>query len=76
VKPSVSFDEADDDVSTPLASAVAFAEHGIGLPDTRSGAQVYAEVAGRLDPILAILGRRRFSRHQFLVNRGVWHRGP
>jgi hypothetical protein len=46
---AVGFDEPDDHVGAPVPPAAALVEHGVGLADARGGAEVDAEVAGRLD---------------------------
>jgi hypothetical protein len=37
--------DPDNDVLTPAASANTFAEHAVGLPDTRSVSEKYLETA-------------------------------
>ena len=49
-------DETDGDVGSPLVTANALIEHGVGLADTGRGAEVDAEMAGRLD-VLRVFGR-------------------
>ncbi len=76
MQPSVGLHEANDDISTPLASPVTLVEHGVGLPDTRSCAQVYAEVASCLDPVGSVLGRGRLGERRCRVDRRVCHCDP
>jgi hypothetical protein len=55
MKPPVALHEPNDDISTPLAPPVTLVQHGIGLPNSRRGTQVYSEVASRFDLVGIIL---------------------
>jgi hypothetical protein len=55
---------------------MALVEHGVGLPHSRSGAEVYTEVAGCLDSVGTILGPGGLNIHQMRVAQGVSHSRP
>ena len=64
-RPPVALDEPDDDVSTPLLAAMTLGEHGVGLADAGSRAQVDAEGAYLFDLLGDVRVRRRGVAHAF-----------
>ena len=60
---AVTLDEGDDDVGAPPLTSVALIEHGVGLPDAGGGAEVDAEVPGRLDALGVLGGDGRHGVH-------------
>ena len=61
MRPSVGLHEANDDISTPLASPVTLVEHGVGLPDTRSAPRYMRKWPAAFDPVGSVLGRGRLG---------------
>jgi hypothetical protein len=53
---AVTLDEPDHDIGASLPAPAALVEHGVGLPNAGGGAQVDAEVAGRLDRVGGVAG--------------------